>query len=136
MAGDVSSQHGTYWDRFQGSSTFVSLNAKLESKEEEEEDTETIGEEPSSVRIELGASFDTFRRRWTVPLHWISFSGEVSGGEKMTDPESYITEYTLVYDDKEEPIFSRTATRDCKTPHFEHYIQAFCRALGAISSHD
>jgi len=32
-------------------------------------------------------------------------SGEVSRGEKMlysgTDPESYITEYTLIYEDKE-----------------------------------
>ena len=39
-----------------------------------------------------------------VELAFVTASGEVSRGEKMlysgTDPETYITEYTLVYEDK------------------------------------
>ena len=39
-----------------------------------------------------------------VELPFVTTSGEVSPGEKMalrgTDPESYITEHTLLYEDK------------------------------------
>ena len=41
--------------------------------------------------------------RAAVELPFVTACGEVSHGEKMlssgTDPESYITEYTLVYED-------------------------------------
>ena len=41
--------------------------------------------------------------RAAVELSFVDASGEVPRGEKMlysgTDPESYITEYTLVYED-------------------------------------
>ena len=47
-----------------------------------------------------------------TPVHllsWLINSGEVPRGEKMlysgTDPESYITEYTLVYEEKHYNVF-------------------------------
>ena len=52
----------------------------------------------------LCATFSRFRAFWFGLLGLIDTvgSGEVSRGEKMlesgTDPESYITEYTLVYE--------------------------------------
>ena len=49
--------------------------------------------------------------RLRVELPFVTASGEVSRGEKMlysgTDPESYITEYTLVYEDKVQRVGSR-----------------------------
>jgi len=51
----------------------------------------------------LGIPFEMLGLRAAVELPFVEASGEVSRGEKMlysgTDPASYITEYTLVYED-------------------------------------
>ena len=71
--------------------------------------------ETSSICARRGANLATHR----VTTRFIDSGlvgwpyGEVSQGEKMlysgTDPESYITEYTLVYSDEAEPLSSRAA---------------------------
>ena len=48
-----------------------------------------------------------------IDSHLVIDFGEVSRGEKMTlrgtDPESYITEYTLVYEDTSERLLRKFA---------------------------
>ena len=61
-------------------------------------------ERGTPVRDLLGIRFELLSLRAAVELPFVTTSGEVSRGEKMdlpeTDPESYITEYALVYEDK------------------------------------
>jgi len=56
--------------------------------------------EPASEQLHISASRPTSPLDDTIAA---VFAGEVSRGEKMlssgTDPESYITEYTLVYEE-------------------------------------
>ena len=52
----------------------------------------------------LGIPVEMLGLRAVVELPFVTASGEVPRGEKMlysgTDPESYITEYTLVYEEQ------------------------------------
>ena len=74
----------------------VSLNSRLESNEEEEEHREVSTDD----RLGVG--------------------GEVPRGEKMlysgTDPESYITEYTQVYEDNVEDFRSEMGPKSRRGP--------------------
>ena len=58
--------------------------------------------------------------------------GEVSRGEKMldsgTDPESYITEYTVVYEDKRRRASPAAVGRSCALPCTARPLEP--RALG------
>ena len=71
----------------------------------------TSSQRPRGLKAQRGPKGRMLGLRAVVELPFVSTSGEVSRGEKMalrgTDPGLYITEYTLVYEDKIVPGSSR-----------------------------
>jgi len=83
---------------------------------------------PGSVRVKLGPALNTFRHRWTVYLHWNPScktngrgtmraedaqgkptQSHISPSILVTPTQRHISPSILVYEDNDEPRFSRTA---------------------------